>query len=125
MNQSIRFKQCPCTGKSLPKIIQPAVMAILARQQLHGYLILQRLRSMKMFHDESPDPAGVYRLLHAMDRKGLVTSRWNVAKDGPAKRQFRLTLRGKSCLKLWAKTLDQYARSIEDILVTIQEHGKK
>jgi DNA-binding PadR family transcriptional regulator len=124
MKQSIQFKKCPCTGKTLPKIVQPAVMAVLAKQPLHGYKILQRLRSLKMFENESPDPAGVYRLLHAMSRKGLVTARWNVAKEGPAQRQFRLTPRGQSCLKLWAQSLDQYVRNISNLLAVLPKPGK-
>ena len=121
MSDSGKFSRCPCTGKTLAKIVQPAVLAVLARQPLHGYLIVQRLRAMRMFHAECPDPAGVYRVLRSMDRRGLVTSSWDLGKAGPAKRRFTLTARGRACLKQWAETLEQYARSIEDLLATIRE----
>jgi DNA-binding PadR family transcriptional regulator len=121
MSHSDTFNQCPCTGKTLPKIVQPAVLAVLAKQPLHGYLIVQRLRTVRMFRDECPDPAGVYRVLRSMDQRGLVTSNWDLAKAGPAKRRFTLTARGRACLKRWARTLEQYARSIDDLLGTILE----
>lgn len=121
MSASERFSQCPCTGKTLAKIVQPAVLAVLAEQPLHGYLIVQRLSEMMMFHGECPDPAGVYRVLRSMDQRGLVTSSWDLGKTGPAKRRFTLTPSGRACLKQWAETLEHYARSIEDLLVMIRE----
>jgi len=121
MSNSDTFSQCPCTGKTLAKIVQPAVLVVLAKEPLHGYLIVQRLRAMRMFRGEYPDPAGVYRVLRSMDRRGLVTSSWDLGKAGPAKRRFTLTAHGRACLKQWAQTLEQYARSIEDLLATIRE----
>ncbi len=121
MSNSDTFSQCPCTGKTLAKIVQPAVLVVLAKEPLHGYLIVQRLRAMRMFRGEYPDPAGVYRVLRSMDRRGLVTSSWDLGKAGPAKRRFTLTAHGQACLKQWAQTLEQYARSIEDLLATIRE----
>jgi len=123
MSASERFSQCPCTGKTLAKIVQPAVLAVLAEQPLHGYLIVQRLSEMMMFNGESPDPAGVYRVLRSMDQRGLVTSSWDLGKAGPAKRRFTLTASGRACLKQWAQTLEHYARSIEDLLAMIREIG--
>ena len=86
-----KFSQCPCTGKTLAKIVQPAVLAVLAEHPLHGYLVVQRLGEMMMFRGEYPDPAGVYRVLKSMDRRGLVTSSWDLGTAGPAKRRFTLT----------------------------------
>jgi len=121
MSNSDKFSQCPCTGKTLAKIVQPAVLAVLAEQPLHGYLIVRRLSAMMMFRGECPDPAGVYRVLRSMDQRGLVNSTWDLGKAGPAKRRFALTARGRACLKKWAQTLEQYARSIEDLLAMIRE----
>lgn len=125
MSDPERFSQCPCTGKTLAKIVQPAVLAVLAEQPLHGYLIVQRLSEMMMFRGECPDPAGVYRVLRSMDRRGLVTSSWDLGKTGPAKRRFTLTANGRACLKQWAQTLEHYARSIEDLLAMIREISRE
>lgn len=121
MSDSDKFSQCPCTGKTLAKIVQPAVLAVLAEQPLHGYLIVRRLSAMMMFRGECPDPAGVYRVLRSMDQRGLVTSSWDLCKAGPAKRRFTLTANGRACLKQWTQTLEHYARSIEDLLAIIRE----
>jgi DNA-binding PadR family transcriptional regulator len=121
MNNSDTFTQCPCTGKTLAKIVQPAVLAVLAKEPLHGYLIVQRLGSMRMFRRECPDPAGVYRVLRSMEHRGLVASSWDLGRTGPAKRRFTLTAHGRACLKQWAQTIKEYAESVDDLLTTIRK----
>jgi len=119
MSNSDEFSQCPCTGKTLARIIQPAVLALLAGKPLHGYVIVQQLKGLKMFQGESPDPAGVYRVLRAMEQRGLLTASWDTGRAGPAKRQFTITERGQACLNRWGRTLEEYAESIGDLLATI------
>lgn len=115
------YRQCPCSGKTLARLVQPAVMAALAEQPLHGYLVVQRLAAMRMFVGQKPDPTGVYRLLKAMEQEGYVESAWELAESGPAKRRFALTKAGRTCLGRWAQTLEEYATSIEDLLATIRK----
>jgi hypothetical protein len=37
------FEDCACTGKSLMRLVRPAVLRVLAGEPLHGYLVVQRL----------------------------------------------------------------------------------
>ena len=106
------MKDCPCVGGNLDKFIQPAVLAVLSEGPLHGYRILQHLGAIPMFESCPPDTAGVYRVLKAMQGRGLVTSAWDVSASGPAKRRFDLTAAGRQCLGLWAQTLADYHRRI-------------
>ena len=75
------------------------------------------------FFMRCPDPAGVYRVLRSMDQRGLVASSWDLGKAGPAKRRFTLTACGRACLKQWAQTLEEYVRSIDDLLAAIRKIG--
>ena len=113
--------QCPCSGKSLARLLQPAVMAVLAREPLHGYVILQRLRDRPMFRHQGPDVTGVYRLLKEMAKRGLVKASWDLATSGPAKRRFELTASGRACLGRWIATLRHYQESVSDLLSTTAE----
>jgi PadR family transcriptional regulator PadR len=92
---------------------------------LHGYLLVQRLAGMAMFRCQKPDPTGVYRALRAMEKDGLVVSSWDLADSGPAKRCFELTREGQACLAQWTQTLEGYADSINDLLVTIKRAGNR
>ena len=39
----VKLLECPCTGRNLDKLIQPAVLALLAGESMHGYRLVQRL----------------------------------------------------------------------------------
>lgn len=112
--------QCACSGKSLGRLLQPAIMGVLARECVHGYLILQRLREMRMFRDHPPDAAGVYRFLKSMEQAGLVASSWDLADSGPARRLFELTADGRACMARWVETLTDYKRAVGEVLTALK-----
>ena len=119
----INLNECPCSGKTLARLIQPAVMAVLANEPLHGYVIVQRLTGMTMFQDHGPDITGVYRLLKSMEKKGFVTSSWELAASGPAKRRYALTPGGRACLTRWITTLRTYRDAVSNLLDTAAVSG--
>jgi poly-beta-hydroxybutyrate-responsive repressor len=114
---------CPCTGVTLDKLIRPAVLTVLAGGDLHGYAIVQRIGEMSIFRGQSPDAAGVYRALRAMEKEGMLTCQWDVSGRGPAKREYRLTEAGGQCLERWAATLEQYRQAIGDLLKAVRQAG--
>jgi DNA-binding PadR family transcriptional regulator len=111
---------CPCSGRNLDKLIQPAVLAILAQKALHGYRIVQSLGAMPMFQGHEPDNTGVYRFLNAMEDRGLLTSAWDMSDSGPAKKLFDLTSQGRECLAKWVATLREYRLQIGELLEHLQ-----
>lgn len=111
--------ECPCSGKNLARLIQPAVMAVLADEPLHGYVIVQRLTGLQMFRDHEPDITGVYRLLKSMEKNGHVTSTWQRGASGPAKRRYTLTEDGRECLARWITTLRNYRDAVADLIDTV------
>ena len=111
---------CPCSGRNLDRLIQPAVLAVLAAGPLHGYRIVQDLASMPTFEGRCPDAAGVYRFLKAMENRGLVSSAWDLSEAGPAKRLFELSEPGRQCLSLWATTLKGYQQQIGRLARTLR-----
>ena len=82
------FDQCPCSGRTLARLLQPAAMVVLAAEPLHGYRVAERLRSLAMFQGRRPDPTGLYRLLKSMEEDGLVVAAWDLADRGPARRRY-------------------------------------
>jgi len=116
-------EDCACTGSTLGKLLKPAVMALLSRQPLHGYRIVHQLGEMKMMKGQSPDPAGVYRLLKSLEEDGLVESAWEAGGAGPNKREFKLTADGRGCLTRWKVTLREYSEGLGDLLATMESAG--
>ena len=117
------FDECSCSGKGLGRLLQPAIMTLLAQEPLHGYRIVQRLKQMAMFKDRPPDSTGVYRLLKSMEEDGIVTSAWDLADSGPARRQYKVTKAGMACLAKWQETLEDYAAAIAELLASVKQRA--
>lgn len=95
----------------LEKLVQPAILLLLAQSPSHGYELLQRLSRMDCVEGE-PDTATVYRTLRRMEQEGLVSSGWEHGEYGPARRQYRLTGEGVSLLDRWAGALEERMKQI-------------
>jgi len=112
-----RLEECPCVGATLDKLLQPAILTVLARAELHGYRIAEQVAQMPLFHGQKPDVSGVYRILRSMEARGLVEANWDVSERGPARRLYTLTPDGQECLSRWTVTLASYQEAIGRLLV--------
>lgn len=110
---------CACTGKTLPKLLRPVILSVLAKGDSHGYAITEELGRLAAFAGQPPDHTGVYRALQSMEAEGLIASDWEHPQSGPAKRTYTLTPKGKCCLKTWKSTLQGYRRTIDMLLRSI------
>lgn len=107
---------CPCAGATLDRLLQPAILLLLAEGPLHGYRLAEQIGQRFGDPAEPPDVSGVYRFLKAMERKGLVVSCWDVSASGPAKKCYALTDDGRRCLVRWTETLEVYRQRVSTLL---------
>lgn len=112
---------CACMGKSLPKLLRPALLSVLAQGDSHGYALLDALKRLEIFACHPPDHTGIYRALQAMEKEDLVTSHWEHPDKGLPRRHYRLTAKGKACLDRWKQTLQNYRRTVDALLAFVQE----
>jgi len=122
-NSRPQLGKCICSGKSLDRMLRPAVLTILCDQAqgLHGYAVEKQLEAFRFFHRQPPDYTGLYRLLKRMEAEGLLSSTETDSAGGPSKRIYRLTDRGKRCLSRWLDSLAEYQKMLEDLLVHAKE----
>ena len=73
----------------------PAVLAVLAEGDSHGYAILRRVRELSGGHVEWADGM-LYPVLHRLERLGHAEARWDVAESGRRRRYYRITPRGRA-----------------------------
>lgn len=111
------LKECSELGKSLNRLSQPTILAILAKEEkpLHGYMIVQLAAKSPMFGGQKPDATGIYRSLKRMEEGGLIDSKWDTPEQGSAKRLFTLTDKGKKCLRRWIDALACYELTLEEL----------
>jgi poly-beta-hydroxybutyrate-responsive repressor len=113
----MQFSECACSGKNLARQVRPAVLAVLAGGEEHGYLLVQKLAQLSLFgENETHDPSGVYRVLKQMEEEGLVTSAWDTESGGPARRMYALTDAGLACLTHWVSTLEEYVAGLQQLV---------
>jgi len=110
------FPGCPCSGGTLDKLLQPAILSVLAEGPAHGYGIAEKISEMPRFIGEKPDVSGIYRFLKNMESKGLVVSSWDTPGQGHAKRLYQITPSGEGCLAQWIETLEGYLTTITALL---------
>jgi DNA-binding PadR family transcriptional regulator len=116
----VNLDQCPCAGGTLSKLIQPGILTVLAERPLHGYRLVRQLARFQTLGGSKPDATGVYRALKAMQKRGLVTSKWDLSEPGPAKHLYRLTRLGKICLTRWVRTLRDYREALGELLGLVE-----
>lgn len=116
---------CPCTGATLDRLIQPAILVILAEGPLHGYRVAERIGEMPGFGGQKPDASGIYRFLKSMERKRLVLSSWDLSDSGPAKKCYQLAPEGRECLEHWIKTLEAYRHGITELLWAARKAARR
>lgn len=111
------LKECSELGKSLNRLSQPTILAILAKSDkpLHGYMIVQLAAKSPMFGGQKPDATGIYRSLKRMEETELVVSKWDTPAQGSAKRMFYLTEKGRNCLRRWIDALACYELTLEEL----------
>lgn len=86
--------------------LEPLLLSILAEEEAYGYQIVQRARALsdgKMRWSNGT----LYPLLHDLEHRGLVTSRWRPAPQAPRRKYYCLTPKGERALaKLKAEWLE-------------------
>ena len=114
------LNKCACNGSFLDKLLQPALLSMLAAGPSYGFQLLSDLEHNGMVSGDSLDPAGLYRTLKRMETAGLVSSYWDTETSAKPRRIYSITGQGLSCLESWHRTLLEYRSSLDTILQAIE-----
>jgi PadR family transcriptional regulator, regulatory protein PadR len=88
----------------------PVILLSLRDWNSYGYELMERATR---FGFEAMNPGTLYRTLRQMEKDGIVESSWETSKGGPARRMYSITDAGKAYLDFWAKSLEQYQRTMD------------
>ena len=105
------------------RLIEPAVLLLLRERPRHGYDLLEHIPDL-VGDGADVDLGNLYRLLRGLEAEGVVSSSWDVAAPGPARRIYTLTATGGRLLDAWAAAL----RSTETVVATFlgrYDHRKR
>lgn len=101
------------------RLIEPALLAFLRSEDLHGYGLLEKLESLGL---GSINPSVIYRILRDYEEIGLVCSDWDKeSTQGPPRRVYALTEGGEAALTRAIRSLKETAKRINQIIALVDE----
>ena len=91
----------------------PLILSILQEGESYGYAIIQRVRELSQGHMQWTDGM-LYPVLHRMEERGWITSRWKAAENGRKRKYYSIKNDGKHALndqrKQWTTVHSVLAR---------------
>ena len=101
---------------NLYRFCEPIVLLTLARLgEAHGYQLASEAEDRAVTHS-GLDGAAVYRALRRLEGNGHVTSRWDTAGAGPARRVYSLTASGYEHLAEWVQVMVEIRGALGTLL---------
>ena len=79
-----------------PELVTTTLLGLLAHDPQHAYSLCRSLSALGV---QVGDRSAVYQRLHDLERRLLVTSHWETAGRGPARRVYRITDAGLQSLR--------------------------
>jgi DNA-binding PadR family transcriptional regulator len=76
----------------------PIVLSLLSRTENYGYAIIQHVRDLSDGQMRWTDGM-LYPVLHRLERKGLIRSRWEAANTGRRRKYYSITKKGSAALE--------------------------
>jgi PadR family transcriptional regulator PadR len=76
---------------------EPLILSLLQRGENYGYAIAEKVRAFSRGEMEWTEGM-LYPVLHRMERRGLLKSRWDAAENGRRRRYYSLTAKGRDVL---------------------------
>ena len=116
---------CSCAMGNLYRFVEPLLLFLLKDGgQSYGYELAAELPRHAMT-DSAIELAALYRTLRQLEENGCVTSQWDSASSGPARRVYALTARGNEHLEEWIVVLGHLARSMKRFVGKARKSTKR
>jgi|SRR5579862_8672914 len=90
------------------------IMATIAAEPAHGYVILQRLQERSSGAFELAEGT-LYPALHRLERDGLLASSWSTG-SGRRRRVYEITSAGQSALQTRRREWRRFSTAVEAVL---------
>jgi PadR family transcriptional regulator PadR len=101
-------------GSRRGRWIEPFVLLLIAEGPIHGYSVISQLNGFGLSAD-GVDVGMVYRTLREFEAEGLVKTKWGL-EEGPPRREYRLTSKGREVLDEWVAVMVERRRLIKAFL---------
>ncbi|MFO7636661.1 MAG: PadR family transcriptional regulator [Clostridia bacterium] len=107
----------------MERFMEACLLMLLRESPAHGY-VLAELLGRYGFSQEELSVSTLYRTLRNMEKQGLVSSFWEEGGQGPPKRVYEISSRGKQELDMRINTLAEKKARIEVLLEAYRHTGE-
>ncbi|MDT4761681.1 PadR family transcriptional regulator [Sphaerochaeta sp. PS] len=101
--------------QKMERFLEICLLMLLYKQVGYGYALMEKL-SIYGFTPEDMNIGSLYRTLRKLEDQGLVSSVWEEATQGPKRRVYAITERGKESLHSWIPTLRERKTRIGQLI---------
>ncbi len=108
---------CEGTYQKMERLLEICLLLLLFEKEGYGYGLIEEL-SCFGFSGEDLNIGSLYRTLRKLENKELVSSVWEEAVQGPRRRVYTITEKGKLELHTWIPVLKQRKARIEQLIET-------
>ena len=110
-----------CEGKyqKMERLLEICLLLLLFEKEGYGYGLIEQLSDFGFTGDDL-NIGSLYRTLRKMEDQGLVSSVWEEAVQGPKRRVYTITEKGKQDLHNWIPVLRQRKARIEQLIETYE-----
>ncbi len=110
-----------CEGKfqKMERLLEICLLLLLFEKAGYGYGLIEELSAFG-FSAEDLNIGSLYRSLRKLEDQALVSSVWEEAAQGPKRRVYTITVKGKQELHNWIPMLKQRKARIEQLIETYE-----
>lgn len=94
--------------------IELLILWIIHKQPLHGYGVKKEIVDLPISYE--PKPGAIYTILRRMEKKELLTSRWEKRPEKKDKRVYQITEEGKQLLATRLEVMQTRVKLIKQML---------
>ena len=91
------------------------ILRLLAEKSMYGYQIVKELQKRSEGYFEL-EQGTLYPALHRLEKDALVHSRWEVVEDGPSRKYYYITDKGRTELENSARQWSDFSRHLLKLL---------
>lgn len=101
------------SSQMLKGVLEGSILAIIQQKEVYGYEISQTLKGYG-FGDISEGT--IYPLLLRLEKNGCVTSKYSESNQGPKRKYYLLTEKGKQELEEFQRNFQEMTKAVFELL---------
>jgi len=104
----------------MERFLEVCLLLLLYDEISYGYGLIEQLESFGFSQDDL-NMSTLYRTLRKMEKEELVTSQWEESDQGPKRRVYEITGKGRHELDHWSRILKVRKTRIESLLTRYEK----